>query len=61
MGESTGIEIAKLWKEIKAERQADTKNKKKFLASAIGISIGIYIDKAVSDADIPGEITIKLK
>ncbi len=37
--------MAKETMEIKAIQQPDTKNKKKFLGSVLGISVSVYIDK----------------
>ena len=47
--------------EIKAIKEESTKNKWKFMARDLGISVGIYIDKIVPEADLPEVITIKLK
>jgi hypothetical protein len=47
-------------KTLIAERKLDTAKKRKYQAEALGISVGIYIDKLLKPGEIPDQIIIQL-
>jgi len=46
---------------LQANEELPTKNKWKFQARDIGLSVGVYLDKMIPRDTLPEEITITLK